>query len=211
MSPLPHLTDCGLPGIKDIPYGVHMCHFYERREDLAAALVLYFAAGLRNNERGIWITAEPLGAAAALAELRKAGLDVEAAIRKGSLVVRDYSEWYAEAGALKGKEIVDLWLAEEERALAQGYAGLRIAGNVAFVTPETWQVFMEYEETLNRVLQGRRIVTLCSYQLGRCGASEVLEVVRRHDCTLDHPDGGWQILTSRAGQAGKLRTSRPRA
>lgn len=43
------LTDCGLPGIKDIPFGVHMCHFYDRCEDLAAALVPYFAAGLRNS------------------------------------------------------------------------------------------------------------------------------------------------------------------
>jgi len=31
-----HLTDCGLAGIKAIPYGLHMCHFYETREDLAA-------------------------------------------------------------------------------------------------------------------------------------------------------------------------------
>jgi len=40
-----NLTDCGLPGIRNIPYGVHMCHFYRGREELAAVLVPYFAAG----------------------------------------------------------------------------------------------------------------------------------------------------------------------
>lgn len=86
----PILTECGLPGIKDIPYGVHMCHFYQGRDGLAAALVPYFAAGLRNRERCIWITAKPLIAADAKLELQKAGIDAEAAIREGSLIVRDF-------------------------------------------------------------------------------------------------------------------------
>ena len=41
MSARPHFTDCGLQGIKAVPYGIHMCHFYQQREDLAAALVPY--------------------------------------------------------------------------------------------------------------------------------------------------------------------------
>ena len=55
-----NLTDCGLRGIRNIPYGVHMCHFYRDRDELAAVLVPYFAAGLRNRERCIWIAAAPL-------------------------------------------------------------------------------------------------------------------------------------------------------
>ena len=64
------MTDCGLPGITRIPYGVHMCSFYRTREELAATLVPYFVAGLRANERCIWITAEPLLAHDALTALR---------------------------------------------------------------------------------------------------------------------------------------------
>ena len=58
MTAASHMTSCGLPGINSIPYGTHMCHFYEDAENLAGALVPYFAAGLRNNERCIWIAAE---------------------------------------------------------------------------------------------------------------------------------------------------------
>lgn len=189
------LTDCGLPGIREIPYGVHMCHFYNGRDQLAAALVPYFAAGLRANERCIWIAAEPLNAAHAKLGLMEAGVDVAAALASGALVVRDFSEWYAEGERLRGTEVVRYWLAEEERALAQGYAGLRITGNVSFLTPETWATFMDYEEVVNRTFSGRRIVTLCTYPSHGCGASQVLDVVHRHTCALERPDEGWQILT----------------
>src|SRR6185295_931795 len=190
-----NLTDCGLPGIRNIPYGIHMCHFYRGRDELAAVLVPYFVAGLRNHERCIWISAEPLGAAAAKLSLEHEGVDADAALADGSLILRDFSEWYAEGTRLRGAEVVDFWLAEEARALADGYAGLRITGNVTFLTPETWSVFMEYEDMVTKAFSGRRIVTLCTYPSDGCGASNVLDVVNRHSCTLEHPDEGWQILS----------------
>ena len=193
-----HLTDSGLPGITQIPYGVHMCNFYKTREELIAALVPFFAAGLRNNERCIWITAAPLHAADAIAELEKAHPGAAGAIASGALIVRDYADWYAEAGSLRGNQVVELWFAEEERALAAGHSGLRITGNVTFLRSQDWELFMEYEDLVNRAFQGRRIVTLCTYHLDSCGAAEVLDVVSRHNGALERPDEGWQILAGRS-------------
>jgi hypothetical protein len=188
------LTACGLPGIGHIPYGIHMCHFYREREDLVEALVPFFIAGLHSNERCIWITAEPLDGAGARLELQKAGLDVDAAIRSGSLRIQDYSEFYLKAQGMKSSQVAELWLAEEERALEQGYSGLRITGNASFLSPETWPDFMDYEEVVHRAFQGRRIISLCSYHARRVAAAEVLDVVRRHSCALDRPDEGWQVV-----------------
>jgi hypothetical protein len=36
---------------------------------------------------------------------------------------------------LKGLDVIQFWLEEEERALAEGYNGLRITGNTSFLTP----------------------------------------------------------------------------
>ena len=195
------LTDLGLPGVRRIPFGVHMCNFYRRREDLAAVLVPYFAAGLRANERCIWVTAEPLRAPDARDALRASGLDVEQAIDSGRLIIRDYADWYVQGDALKGREVVDLWLAEESRALAEGYSGLRITGNVTFLRPQDWHDFMQYEALLDRLFRTRRIVSLCTYRLDDCGPAEVLDVMRHHNCALDRPDAGWQILTAGARPA----------
>lgn len=175
-------------------YGIHMCHFYESAADLAATLVAYFATGLSNHERCIWVTAEPLDAKQAKIAAQNAGLDVEAAIRKGSLKILDYADWYSQTGSLKNDEMVQLWLDEESRALADGYRGLRTTGNVTFVTPEAWEAFMEYEHAVNAAFEGRHIVALCTYRLGQLQGSGVLDVSRRHHCTLHRPDQGWQIL-----------------
>jgi len=190
-----HTTDCGLPGLATIPYGVHMCHFYETRTDLAAALVPYFVAGLRKRERCLWITAEPLDAAAAAAELRNVGLDVDALARSGALVIHHYADFFA--NVKMGSEVVDLWMDEERRALAAGYSGLRVTGNTNFVSPGDWSTFMDYEELMNQACPERRIVALCSYLRERCAPTDVVEAVQRHSCTLDRPDEGWRILTAR--------------
>jgi hypothetical protein len=199
MSSAVHLTDCGLDGIKAIPYGLHMCHFYEDREDLAATLVPYFVAGLQKEERCVWVTAEPLDAKAAEAELTRAGLHVPALIRKGSLIIRDASDWFAGIGRLEGAQarITDLWLEEEKRALAAGYRGLRITGNTAFVDPADWSAFMDYEQHADQVFATRRIIALCSYHANPRAAADVLDVVRRHSCTLHRPDEGWQVIPGR--------------
>ena len=178
-----------------------MCHFYRGRDDLVEALVPFFIAGLHNNERGVWITAAPLEAADARLELQKAGLDVDAALRSGALTLQDYSEFYLKAEGMKSPEVAALWLAEEERALEQGYSGLRITGNASFVAPETWPDFMDYEETVHKAFQDRRIISLCSYDIRRCGPSEIHGVMRRHSCVLNRPDDGWQIVTETWGQS----------
>jgi quercetin dioxygenase-like cupin family protein len=59
---IPYITRCGLPGIEHVPFGMHACHFYRNRNELVAAMVPYFIAGLRENERCLWITAPPLPA-----------------------------------------------------------------------------------------------------------------------------------------------------
>jgi hypothetical protein len=190
-----HITDCGLTGIKAIPYGLHMCHFYEKREELSATLVPYFVAGLQKNERCLWITAEPLDARAAEAELVATGLNVPAMARKGSLLIRDHSDWFGDS--LDADRIIERWLEEERRALDEGYVGLRIAGNTSFVKPAEWSAFMDYEQRVDQVLASRRIVTLCSYFVDRRAATDILEAARRHSCTLERPDEGWQILSDR--------------
>jgi hypothetical protein len=192
-----NLTECGLPGIRQIPYGLHMCQFYSSREELVAALVPYFGAGLRSNERCIWITAAPLDSAAAAAELERAGVDVRGAMQKGSLEIRDGADTYGKPGAMRGKALAELWLEEEQRALRDGYRGLRLTGNIAALGAADWPPFMAYEEAVNESFAGRRIVALCTYLLADCAGERQQDVLQRHACVLDRPDEGWQLTTSR--------------
>jgi len=188
----PSITDCGLTGIREVPYGAHMLHIYRDRDDLLEALVDYFSAGLHLDERCLWITSAPLTPADARRALA-AAMDVDAVIAAGRLRILDESAFAG--GGKSGEEACAYWLSEEERALAEGFRGLRIAGNADFVTAEQWSAFMDYEEACHRAFRGRRIVALCCYARQRRGASEIFELLGRHSCALEHPDEGWQITT----------------
>ena len=109
-------------------------------------------------------------------------------------------EWYGEPAELNGEEIIGRWLSEEDRALADGYNGLRITGNTSFVPKEGWTRLIEYERTLSERLQERRILAFCSYSLRTCQAVDMLEVVRSHHAALDRSGEYWQMFTPREVQ-----------
>jgi two-component system, sensor histidine kinase PdtaS len=188
LRPRSHVTEAGIPGIGLIPFGVHLCHFYRKRKELLDGLVPYFAAGLRNNERCIWITAPPLAAAEAAAELRKEVPDLDRRLKEGAIRILDHDDPGAPGGD------VDAWLQEEEKALAEGREGLRISGNRSFLVRGTWDAFMAHESAATHAFASRRVVALCSYDIFRCQATDVFEVIRRHPHTLDQRDGLWEVL-----------------
>lgn len=191
-----HFTECGLPGIQLVPYGIHACHFYTSREELVGTLVPYFKAGLENNERCLWICAPPLPAREAVHALRQVWSGADDALQSGALRILDFEQWYANSAGLQGTDLVKIWLKEEERALAEGYRGLRITGNISFLKATEWSTFMEYENCVSAQFRDRRIVSLCSYPSAACSEKQAGEVIHAHDCTFERPDSDWRVVAS---------------
>ncbi|WP_454622014.1 MEDS domain-containing protein [Bradyrhizobium cenepequi] len=50
----------GIDVIREMPWGTHICLFYETTQDLLGTLVPYFKAGLEGGEFCLWVVAEPL-------------------------------------------------------------------------------------------------------------------------------------------------------
>jgi hypothetical protein len=95
---------------------------------------------------------------------------------------------------MSGPEVVQLWLAEEERAVEDGFTGLRVTGNISFLTPVTWPSFMDYEKSVSSRFKSRRIVALCSYLVPQCDDERVSEVMHAHNCTLEREDTNWRVV-----------------
>jgi hypothetical protein len=193
MENFAHITHFGLPGIDRVPLGMHACHFYKDRDQLIAALVPYFVAGLQGNERCLWVAAPPLPAKEAIEALRDAWDGVDDAVRSGALRIIDFEDWYLTSKDLKGLDVVELWIDEEERALADGYDGLRIAGNTSFLAPADWAAFMEYERAVSARFHGRHIVALCSYSQEHCHGAQISEAMEAHHCTLQKVGTDWEV------------------
>jgi hypothetical protein len=188
-----HISSFGIPGLGAAPYGLHICHFYPTRQDLVDGLVPYFEAGIDNNERCIWVTSSPLPAQDALIEISKSE-KLMRAVTSGQLRVFDAIEWYGEPETFDAEQVIQHWLEEEQRALADGFQGLRITGNTSFVPRSRWYQLIEYERNLHDRIRNRRIIACCSYLREQCGAVEVLEVTRCHHGSLDRTDDHWDLF-----------------
>ena len=203
----PNVTDCGIPGIKVVPYGIHLCHLYQERQELLDSLMPYFKAGLHLDDRCLWITAPPLTATEARAEMAKVLPRLDAIMDDGHLRIIDAAEWYGSTGGFKGEEAIRRWLKEEEDALAQGCNGLRIAENASFLMQLDSTALMDYEHTATEAFQERRIVAICSFDLRQCEATDVFDIIRAHHFTLDRPDDHWQVLEPRDSPAKTVRVT----
>ncbi|HVZ28329.1 MAG TPA: MEDS domain-containing protein [Rhizomicrobium sp.] len=189
-----HVTPCGLPGVGSIPVGMHSCHFYSDRQQLIDALVPYILAGLQAKERCLIIASPPLPARDLVRELRQGWDGVEEALHAGALRVIDFDRWYLGTTGLKSEDLVQLWLQEEERALAEGYSGLRVSGNISFLRPEQWPAFMAYEKSVSANFSKRRIVALCSYVLEDCTGDRKDQVLSAHRCAFERRDHDWHVV-----------------
>jgi hypothetical protein len=200
-----HLTNFGVPGIGVVPYGIHLCHFYPSRQELLDGLIPFFSAGLEHNELCFWLASPPLPASEIRQEI-KYRERLACGVASGQLTIADSIEWYGQPDTLVAERCVQRLLAEEERALALGYAGLRIAGNASFMSRSRWDLLMDCERMLHDRLADRRIVACCSYDRTDCLPVDVFEVVRRHNGALDRSDQHWQFLLNSSDDAVRGRS-----
>jgi C4-dicarboxylate-specific signal transduction histidine kinase len=185
------LTKYGVPGIDKVPFGIHVCHFYRGREDLVDALVPYFAAGLHNNERCVWVT--PFSTEEAASALGRELTGIDAMVDRGQMQIFDAKTWHTRTQGMDESAIVQFWLQEEQNALTKGYQGLRSAVNTSSLYVEDWDTLMNYEGAVSESIRDRRILMLCSYDAQKCQATSVLEAVRTHQHALDRRDVNWEI------------------
>ncbi len=172
----PRTTDKAL---LDLPWGAHVCQFYESREEQLALLVPYFRQGLERNEACAWLVGD-LTIEEARDALAAVVPDLADRIAKGQMQIRHYSEFYTDPnGTVKAPEQLSYQFgAMGASAKADGYAGLRASGSVSWVTdPESMARFMAYETMVNLVIQDARIMAVCTYPAkaaAMCGCRELI-------------------------------------
>jgi PAS domain S-box-containing protein len=209
------LRKTGVSVVGDMPWGAHLCHFYETKEDLLDILIPYFRAGLENNEFCIWVVSDPLGEDEARKALRQVCPEADRYFAEGHIEIVPHTrflssgqqaspadhieiiphtEWYLKDGAFIAERVLSGWSQKLAAARARGYAGLRANGNEAWLTAENWEAFSEYEKTLDQNLAGQRMIVLCSYPLSGSSAAQIFDVVYTHQLAIVRRGGKWEIV-----------------
>jgi PAS domain S-box-containing protein len=186
----------GIDILDDIPSNSHICLFYETAEDLVDILVPYFKAGLENNEFCMWVTSEPLSQKKAENALKKALPDLEHYYQTGQIEIIPHSQWYLHNGKFSLEQIFSRGRYKLDQALKAGFAGIRSAGNSAWLKKADWERLSDYELQANMAISENNVMAICAYWLDKCTASDIVDVVSNHECALIRRKGKWVPIES---------------
>jgi len=186
----------GIDVIGNAPWGTHLCQFYQNKKDLIDILVPYFKAGLENNEFCMWVCWDPLQAEEARTALSKTLGNLDNYIKKDQIEIVDYSKRYKVKGDSGFSNMKQFWIEKEKLAFERGFDGLRLAGNTYWLERNEWKDFVKYEEEVDSIIKGHKMLAICPYSLDKCGASEVIDVVKNHQFALIKKEGKWEMIES---------------
>ncbi len=186
-----------------VGWGAHFCLFYETKEDLLETLIAYCKSGLESEEFCMWIVAEPLTIDEATGALKDAVPELDRYLADSRLEIAPARDWFLQGGTFDGKRLTASWYEKLAQVSARGYPGIRVTGDTTWLSKKDWSHFCDYEDGLNEVIGNQRLAVLCTYPLERCGAPQILDVVRTHQFVLARRHGNWDVLETAALKRAK--------
>jgi len=190
----PALRNTGIGLIGEMPWGTHVCLFYETKQDFLETTVPYFKAGLDNREFCVWAISEPVTEAEARSALSKAVPDLDRHLAAGDIEIVSGAEFYLEGGRFDLQRVTAAWSEKLRGALAKGYDGMRASGNAFWLDTNRWKDFADYEDQLDKSIAGQPMTVLCTYPLAASKPVDVLDVVRAHQFTAARRKGDWDFI-----------------
>jgi DNA-binding CsgD family transcriptional regulator len=205
------LRRTGVAVLDQIPWGAHICLFYETTQDLLDANVAYFKSGLKDNEYCLWVISDPVTEHDAHEALALAIPDVAKHLADKRIEVLHGRDWYLIGDEFNLRRITDGWDAKLRQALDNGFECMRVSGNAFWLSTDYREDFLAYERELDRSLAGKPMITLCTYSLGATRGMDVLDVALAHNTTIARRNGSWEVVEAfAAGSESDALTARER-
>lgn len=168
-----------------LQHGDHYCGIYSTEEEHRTIITDFLTEGVERGEKMIYIinvqTAEDLRA-----RLLETGIDVDALIRRGQLVILTTRDAYLRGGQFDPDTMISMLRAEVQKALDDGYTGLRATGEMTWaLTGEPGsERLIEYESRLAEFFPGSKCSAICQYDRRRFDSDVLLDTVYAHPKVL---------------------------
>lgn len=167
--------------ISELSHGDHVCMIYESREEQIAGAVPFIRDGLERNERCVYI-ADDSTIQDARAALTAVGIDVEKETARGALSLMTKRDSYLRSGDFDPVGMVSFLEQTVERALADGFAGFRVTGEMTWALgcEHGCERLIEYEARLNNFFPRSRALAICQYNRKRFSPHVIYNILRTH-------------------------------
>ncbi len=186
------IRDSGINIIGNVPWGTHLCQYYQTKEDLIETVVPYLKAGLENNELCIWITPQPLNLEEVKVALKKAVPDIDVYMKKGQIEIIPHTDWYLREGVFDSQKALNGLTEKANQSLTSGYDGLRFIENICWLDNKSWSDFVNYEKRLDSTTGMYPVIALCTYPLEMFSLTDVFDIVANHQFVLAKKEGKWE-------------------
>jgi len=186
----------GISILGDVTWGTHLCLFYETEKDLIDILVPYFKAGLESNEFCMWVTSELLNEKKAKDALSTAIPDFGRYVEANQIEIIPHNQWYLKNGVFNLQRVLNNWIDKVNQALDNGFDGVRVTGSGGGFEKGVWKEFADYEKEVNKAIDKYRMITICSYCIDECGATEIVDMVSCHQSAIIRREGNWEVIES---------------
>jgi DNA-binding CsgD family transcriptional regulator len=184
----------GIGPLGEVPWGTHLCLFYETLQDLSDAEALYFSKGLENREFCLWVVHESIPIEEARNRLRQSMPDLDRQLAAGHIEIVPGRHWTRKGTPLDVEAILNGWHGKLRAALADGYQGMRVGFNAVWQNTDDWEEFRIYERVLDKSMAGEPMIGLCAYPISKSSAQDAMNVARAHQYTIALRSGHWDFL-----------------
>ena len=178
--PLIPLNCLYMLALGSIRAGDHVALIFKTRDEQFRYVCPFISDGLEKNERVLYI-AHDNSIPSVLSRLANYGIDTQAAQHRGALQVLTREQSYLRYGIFEPRKMIQDLKAEVDRALQDGFTGLRASGEMTWALdlPEALAQVREYELELHRHF-GPRLTGLCQYDQTRFEPEILSDVIRIH-------------------------------
>jgi len=170
-----------IPTITGLAAGDHLCCLYETEEEHRAVLTPFLRRGLEKGEKVVYVV-DARSSKAILGYLRRDRLKVDSYLASGQLSFLNVDQAYLRGGVFDPNRMINLMRAETKRALAEGYAALRVTGEMSWAVRRRagLERLVEYESKLAAFFPGSKCLALCQYDRRRSSPELLLNVLATH-------------------------------
>ena len=194
------LRKTGLALPVKVPWGTHLCQFYQGKDGLLELTVPFFREGLAAHEYCMWIVSDPISADDARHALQAAIPACDSCLASGQLLIVPHDQWFLSGGSFDLEALLEKWRKTLENALAQDYRGVRASGIATCFLDSRWNDVLAYEKVVQARFQSQKLLALCSYPLEKCTAAQFLQIVDTHDYALVQRQDGWECIECQTGR-----------
>ena len=198
----------GINAVNLAPWGTHFCQLFESQEELTDIFIPYLKAGLESNERCVWVASDFFSKTRAEEAIRMAVPNGEQYLTEGQIDIVPYTEQYLRGGVTDPQGSLSLWIDRLNRALAEGYDGLRVASDVSWLQDNKWKEALEFEKQVDGAVGDLPVLILCSYPLVKYGINEIMQVMRPHGFLIIRRNGEY-ISLGRTEQTTSIKQLTP--